>query len=432
MENMNDNDARFFTPEKTSNQAHGVFTPSTDETVISNLSIDLASLSNCSSPYTSCSAAPIHTSGSSNSLSQSSTTRKFSNRFGVLYASHAIGSLWTVEMTCLKQSGSYFEAAECLKRIRELLDEIDRSDRLKFCKADYDAAVKLLKKQKTFWSNDLFCEVVAITIKYFHNCPIMKLPTDVMQNILLYIPIDCFGPITSVCKEWHSIGTSDQIWRMFYYQKFIENNPGSMPLTHIPTYISAFKTRLNDPQIGDKVEVAWRGKFRLETQEVYQGLAWWVAEIVDKHHSQGRYKIRYPGWDSRWDEWVPRSRLRWAVSRNTLVSIEVNDIVELWCCGANVPGAWLESKVKKIRNGRYCIGKVLSSGYLWVERDRIRLVRRGTADLLTNSTLRNDNTNNNLLSDMHGLSSRRGLMSSLSSRFSSITQSNRTASCTIS
>ena len=50
-------------------------------------------------------------------------------------------------------------------------------------------------------------------------------------------------------------------------------------------------------------------------------------------------------------------------------------MVELWCCGANVPGAWLESRVKRIRKGRYCVGKVLSTGSLWVERDRLRLVK---------------------------------------------------------
>ena len=53
-------------------------------------------------------------------------------------------------------------------------------------------------------------------------------------------------------------------------------------------------------------------------------------------------------------------------------------VVELWCCGANVPGAWLESRVKRVRNGRYCVGRVLSTGSLWVERDRLRLVKQGT------------------------------------------------------
>jgi hypothetical protein len=30
-----------------------------------------------------------------------------------------------------------------------------------------------------------------------------------------------------------------------------------------------------------------------------EGLAWWVAEVVDKHTSQGKYKIHYPGWESK-------------------------------------------------------------------------------------------------------------------------------------
>jgi len=40
------------------------------------------------------------------------------------------------------------------------------------------------------------------------------------------------------------------------------------------------------PSLCGQVEVAWRGKFRLEASEVYQGLAWWVAEVVDKHTAQ--------------------------------------------------------------------------------------------------------------------------------------------------
>ena len=148
---------------------------------------------------------------------------------------------------------------------------------------------------------------------------------------------------------------------------------------HTGFYQNAFRSRLADPHIGDKVEVAWRGKFRLEATEVYQGLAWWVAEVVDKHTAQGKYKIRYPGWESRWDEWVPRSRLRWAVDRNIINQIKVDDTVELWCCGANVPGAWLEARIKRTRDGKYCVGRVLSTGSLWVERDRLRLVRQSTS-----------------------------------------------------
>jgi hypothetical protein len=40
--------------------------------------------------------------------------------------------------------------------------------------------------------------------------------------------------------------------------------------------------RLLDPHVGDLVEVAWKGKFRLESLDIYQGLAWWSAIVVDK------------------------------------------------------------------------------------------------------------------------------------------------------
>lgn len=278
-------------------------------------------------------------------------------------------------MTTLKQCGSYFEAVQCLRRIRGLLDSVDRADRMKFCKADYDNATKVLRKRKQIWSSELFKEVVAITVDYFNMNYFKKLPLALFLEILQYIPLHEYCPVTQVSSEWYQISCSNELWTYFYCDKFVLNNPGSMP-AHLGFAMQSFRMRLNDPQIGDKVEVAWRGKFRLETQDVYQGLAWWVAEVVDKHPSQGRYKIRYPGWESRWDEWVPRVRLRWTVKRDVDSTIHAGDLVELWCCGTNVPGAWLESKVKRVRGDRYCLGRVLSSGYLWVERERLRLVRR--------------------------------------------------------
>lgn len=269
----------------------------------------------------------------------------------------------------------HYQAIECLRRLRILLAEVEESDRVKYCKADYDITIKALRKRKQVWSNDLFKEVVSITVQFFSSNHFQKLPVSTFIEILSMIPVEELPPLLVVCEEWYDMGTCNEAWASFYHRKFLLNNPGRIP-TSFPNIMTAYRTRLMDPQVGDQVEVAWRGKFRLETSDVYQGLAWWVAEVVDKHPAQDRYKIRYPGWDSRWDEWVPRARLRWKVSRNTLVSIQVGDVVELWCCGANVPGAWLESKVKRIRNGRYSLGRVIANGFLWVERDRIRLVRR--------------------------------------------------------
>ena len=188
----------------------------------------------------------------------------------------------------------------------------------------------------------------------------------------------------------------DIVWKTYYARKFASNETAlslaalSKPCHPHPkpgeSFRERFHARLLDPEIGDKVEVAWKGKFRLESVDVYQGLAWWVAEVVDKHSSQFKYKIRYPGWESRWDEWVSRARFRWLVDNDESSCIHEGDEVELWCCGANVPGAWLETRVVKIADGQYCLKKVSTAGPMWVSRGRLRLSSRKplptTCDLL--------------------------------------------------
>jgi hypothetical protein len=78
-----------------------------------------------------------------------------------------------------------------------------------------------------------------------------------------------------------------------YEAKFLRTNPGSAPLLQ-NNFRVQFQQRLQCPQVGDHVEVAWRGKFRLDSQDVYQGLAWWVAQVVGVQ-GDDKYKIRYPG-----------------------------------------------------------------------------------------------------------------------------------------
>ncbi len=229
-----------------------------------------------------------------------------------------------------------------------------------------------------------------LTCVFFFQNNFQKLPSCLFTEIFLWIPVEEFSAVPAVSKEWTKMSRSNDIWRVFFNYRFLRHNPGSLDL--VPDlYIDAFRSRLRDPLVGDKVEVAWRGKFRLEASDVYQGLAWWVAEIVDNHPIQGKYKIRYPGWDSRWDEWVSRARLRWAVDKNTVRSLQINDVVEIWCCGAAVPGAWLESRIQKVRGDRFCVGKVLSTGSLWVERERLRPANKcisfGDQDVEANDSL---------------------------------------------
>ena len=292
-----------------------------------------------------------------------------------------IGSTWSVAIQCFKLSGSVFECIGHLRHICDILDEVDRKDRVKYCKSDFDNAVSVVKKSSTLIVTDeLLQELIHISKKYFNQNSLRRMPLDMMFEIFGRLGLDEFSVYSSTCKEWSLLASRDEVWKRLYHQRFTKSNPTSMPRAQ-KGFKEQYKARMEDPELGDKVEVAWRGKFRLEARDVYQGLAWWVAEVVDKHTEVGKYKIRYPGWESRWDEWVPRTRLRWAVEKNTLCAIRSGDVVELWCCGANVPGAWLESRVKKVRDGRFCVNRVLTTGTtshsrpLWADRARLRLVR---------------------------------------------------------
>ena len=273
-----------------------------------------------------------------------------------------------------------FECIGHLRTICLLLDNIDSHDRVKYCKFDFESAVAELRcsHKSIMTCDEITRQISSMMKKYFDENPFNKLPVAAICDIMLFLDVNEQATLPVVCKEWEQVSHSDEVWSTLYDYRFLRGNPNSF----VPEndYRTHYQKRMIDPELGDKVEVAWRGKFRLEAMDVYQGLAWWCAEIVDKHTELEKYKIRYPGWESRWDEWVPRSRLRWAVERNTLCQITAGSVVELWCCGANVPGAWLESKVKKVRGNRYCINRVLTSGAtfqskpLWVDRDRLRLV----------------------------------------------------------
>ena len=78
-----------------------------------------------------------------------------------------------------------------------------------------------------------------------------------------------------------------------------------------------YRSRVLLPMIHDKVEVMWKGKFRLDDNAIYSGLGWWTAEVLA--HRDKCIKIRYPGWSERWEEWV------------CFYKIFVIDIVDLCC-----------------------------------------------------------------------------------------------------
>lgn len=288
---------------------------------------------------------------------------------------NSIGSQWTVEISQLRRCSSSVEAITCLIKIENSLLAIARADRIRFCKSSLESTLRSIRHKISNWSNELEKFVIRIMKTYFDECKFRMLPQCIIQEIMLWMPIDEFSTVLQISQEFNDFGNTDEVWRTLYSYKFLSKNPNTIP-EQKNNYKELFRQRLADPQVGDHVEVSWSGKFRLEAQEVYQGLAWWVAEVVRKQVDSNRYMIKYPGWESRWDEWVVRDRLRWSVDRNNKSKLQASDVVELWCYGSNVPGAWLETIVKRVRNGRYNVGKVSSTGSLWVERDRLRPVKR--------------------------------------------------------
>ena len=51
---------------------------------------------------------------------------------------------------------------------RDNLSEIDRKDRIKFCKADFEQSIAILKKNKKIWCSDVLHEVSDINNIYFN------------------------------------------------------------------------------------------------------------------------------------------------------------------------------------------------------------------------------------------------------------------------
>ena len=305
-------------------------------------------------------------------------------------------------ITSIEIADSAAEAARHLQQVNSLLVLVENTAvnretaRHMLNYYQFLSSVDALRKREFEWFEELLPLLSSILYFCKEKDHFTKLPEIIIQEIFHWLAFDEYVTICCVNKHWKDLSSSNVVWVEFYNRKFIRTLPdveqeplsqpspgATVPIIPLPfsscsslhrnNCLNMFKERLLDPEIGDKVEVAWKGKFRLESIDIYQGLAWWVAEVVDKHSSQSKYKIRYPGWESRWDEWVSRHRFRWLVSRNDLEAIEERDQVELWCCGANVPGAWLESRVLKVQHNMYCLDRVSSTGPMWVGRDRIRL-----------------------------------------------------------
>ena len=175
------------------------------------------------------------------------------------------------------------------------------------------------------------------------------LPRDTMLLCLSFLDVTIHTTLSTVSKDWLALSSEDALWRDHYLNRFSggsDEGDGETSADEYEDYKQEYKQRLEDPHVGDDVEVAWRGKFRLESLEIYRGTAWWVAVVVDKvaldassgspgrgrkiHAAKAWYKVTFPGWEGRWcDLGVPQQfhaidatrvhlTMKWVVSSSIL------------------------------------------------------------------------------------------------------------------
>lgn len=271
------------------------------------------------------------------------------------------------------------------------------------------------------WTRENRAFFVSMLVHFYKGDRLMTLPREVASGaVLSFCDVRDLAALASVSRGLQQTADSDATWRAPYDRHFGSSKAG-IKYDFGASLKESYHQRIRDPTFGDRVEVAWQGRFRLEGLEVYRGLAWWAAEVADKRcdddglggeedsaksaertslpdsptdsrRSAGsptgtstpvstsstskRYKVHYLNWDSRWDEWVSRDQLRWPVQEGKTCAISPGDDVEVWCSGNTVPGAWLRAVVDRVEAELFCVGNVASSGHLWVSRDRVRLVKR--------------------------------------------------------
>ena len=211
------------------------------------------------------------------------------------------------------------------------------------------------------------------------------LPRDAMLLCLSFLDVTTHTTLSTVSKDWLSLSSEDALWRDHYLNRFSggsDEGDGESSCDEYEDYKQEYKSRLEDPHVGDDVEVAWRGKFRLGGLEICRGTAWWVAVVVDKvaldaasgGPGRGR-KIHAASLVQGHVSWMGGPLGRVGLARSVAVArqeyargryVETAGLRGGRCGSQNVPGLGSKGVCRKIRGDAVEVGRVLSTGSLWV------------------------------------------------------------------
>lgn len=111
-----------------------------------------------------------------------------------------------------------------------------------------------------------------------------NLSAAVLREAMLYLTLTERGSISAVSRDWLTLAEHDMLWRDAYLSRFSKHGQtdevrdADSPGEQSPMFKQQYAQRLVHPHVGDKVEVAWRGSFRLESLEIYSGKSWQISK----------------------------------------------------------------------------------------------------------------------------------------------------------
>jgi len=119
-------------------------------------------------------------------------------------------------------------------------------------------------------------------ITFYKGDCLSLLPREVVcGSIFAFFPPKQLAHLASVSRGFKQLADSDASWQATYDRAF-GNSKAGVTYDYGASLKESYHQRIRDPSTGDRVEVAWQGRFRLEGLEVYRGLAWWAAEVAEK------------------------------------------------------------------------------------------------------------------------------------------------------
>lgn len=86
-----------------------------------------------------------------------------------------LASQWTVEIKNLSICGSAFEIVSCLRNLDSLLQDIDRQDRLKYCKSDFEGSLQILRESSVVISEKVIEIIIGMSLRYFNEVQLLIL-----------------------------------------------------------------------------------------------------------------------------------------------------------------------------------------------------------------------------------------------------------------